>query len=198
MRPACCALPAVLCMLLNMHELRLELQRHEVPMDRNAARRKPSDIQQLAQAGSCTAELTQAQMSLCPMAVALHTEHMSAADASTARSAGTSAQDAARQVRCSSRLRLACVLQGLCRLSSWTCRDDLLSAQAQVQTGLQTAVLRGQQELLHDGALPAKVRELHERQTALAVQLQVGHCLCCVLLALYSTRGTLQLSSPHV
>ena len=52
--------------------------------------------------------------------------------------------------------------------------------QAQVQTELQNAVLRGQQELLHDGALPAKVRELHERQTALAAQLQVRCCLSLV------------------
>ena len=67
---------AVLDELLK-HELRLEPQRHEVSTDGQAARRKPSKIQQLAQAGPRTAELMQAQVSnasclLCSACCALH------------------------------------------------------------------------------------------------------------------------------
>ena len=56
---------AVLDELLK-HELRLEPQHHEISTDGTAARRKPSKIQQLAQAGPRTAELMQAQVSYCP------------------------------------------------------------------------------------------------------------------------------------
>ena len=47
-------------------------------------------------------------------------------------------------------------------------------AQARVQTELQEAILRGRSALLHDDALPAQVRQLHERQTALTAQLQAS------------------------